>query len=193
MSDRIATLSMIYPDSSYPVGRSRTWSGRYREIAEAALAHVVGGVEGAYHRSDLFERRRTLMKTWQNISALDTMSGQPGPSSDYSRRRVGSQETRRESFSSNSAHPSHRMIPMACVAHNIGPVLRVIPDSGVDVMGEPVAVVGNRRRDTSDDVDTCGRPADVQQFGYLLECRQELSASHGLYGRFRGWFWTRLF
>ncbi|MCY4240498.1 MAG: tyrosine-type recombinase/integrase [Rhodobacter sp.] len=45
----------------------RDWcaeTGRPREIAEAALAHVVGGVEGAYFRSDLFERRRRLMDAW---------------------------------------------------------------------------------------------------------------------------------
>lgn len=35
-----------------------------RELAEAALAHSVGGVEGAYFRSDLFDRRRTLMEAW---------------------------------------------------------------------------------------------------------------------------------
>ena len=35
-----------------------------REIAEAALAHAVKGVEGAYMRSDLFERRRRLMDDW---------------------------------------------------------------------------------------------------------------------------------
>ena len=35
-----------------------------RELAEAALAHKVGGVEGAYFRSDLFERRRGLMDAW---------------------------------------------------------------------------------------------------------------------------------
>ena len=38
--------------------------GVAREIAEAALAHVVRGVEGAYFRSDLFERRRRLMADW---------------------------------------------------------------------------------------------------------------------------------
>ena len=32
-------------------------TGKPRELAEAALAHVVPGVEGAYFRSDLFERR----------------------------------------------------------------------------------------------------------------------------------------
>ena len=35
-----------------------------RELAEAALAHVVRGVEGAYFRSDLFERRRRIMAQW---------------------------------------------------------------------------------------------------------------------------------
>ena len=45
----------------------RDWcadTGQPREIAEAALAHVVGGVEGAYFRSDLFERRREVMDAW---------------------------------------------------------------------------------------------------------------------------------
>ena len=45
----------------------RDWcadTGKAREVAEAALAHSVGGVEGAYFRSDLFERRRRLMDAW---------------------------------------------------------------------------------------------------------------------------------
>ena len=45
----------------------RDWcaeSGVPREIAEACLAHVVGGVEGAYFRSDVFERRREVMQKW---------------------------------------------------------------------------------------------------------------------------------
>ena len=45
----------------------RDWcseTGKPREVAEAALAHVVPGVEGAYFRSDLFERRRQLMDQW---------------------------------------------------------------------------------------------------------------------------------
>ena len=45
----------------------RDWaadSGRPREVAEAALAHVVGGTEGAYFRSDLFAQRRELMAAW---------------------------------------------------------------------------------------------------------------------------------
>jgi integrase len=36
-----------------------------REVAEAALSHAIGNeVERAYARSDLFERRRTLMEEW---------------------------------------------------------------------------------------------------------------------------------
>ena len=45
----------------------RDWcaeTGKPRDIAEAALAHKVPGVEGAYFRSDLFERRRRLMDAW---------------------------------------------------------------------------------------------------------------------------------
>ena len=45
----------------------RDWcadTGKPRETAEAALAHAVAGVEGAYFRSDLYERRRRLMDQW---------------------------------------------------------------------------------------------------------------------------------
>ena len=45
----------------------RDWcaeTGCPREIAEAALAHTVKGVEGAYFRSDLFEQRREIMQAW---------------------------------------------------------------------------------------------------------------------------------
>ena len=45
----------------------RDWcaeTGKPRELAEAALAHVVKGVEGAYFRSDLFAARRALMDQW---------------------------------------------------------------------------------------------------------------------------------
>ena len=45
----------------------RNWSaetGQPREVAEAALAHVVSGVEGAYFRSDLYLKRQVLMQEW---------------------------------------------------------------------------------------------------------------------------------
>ena len=48
----------------------RDWTsetGRPREVAEAALAHVTGSkVEAAYARSDLFERRRAMMQSWSD-------------------------------------------------------------------------------------------------------------------------------
>ena len=45
----------------------RDWcadTGQPRELAEAALAHTIGGTEGAYFRSDLYDRRRRLMTDW---------------------------------------------------------------------------------------------------------------------------------
>lgn len=52
----------------------RTWSAEQnldipREIAEAALAHAVGGVEGAYQRGDYFHTRRKLMERWTAFCA----------------------------------------------------------------------------------------------------------------------------
>ena len=46
----------------------RDWAGDEtsfpREVCEEVLAHVVGGVEGAYRRSDALARRRELMEAW---------------------------------------------------------------------------------------------------------------------------------
>jgi len=46
----------------------RDWAadrtGYENHVVEMALAHTVGGVEGAYRRGDLFERRRRLMADW---------------------------------------------------------------------------------------------------------------------------------
>ena len=53
----------------------RSWaaeSGVPREAAEAALGHVVAGVEGAYQRSDLLEARRTVMEHWANYLTQGT-------------------------------------------------------------------------------------------------------------------------
>ena len=54
----------------------RDWcadTGKPREIAEAALAHARDGVEGAYFRSDLFERRRALMQQWADFINGETV------------------------------------------------------------------------------------------------------------------------
>lgn len=50
----------------------RTWAQERtkfpREVAEAALAHAIGGaVEQAYARSDVFEKRRRLMEAWASF------------------------------------------------------------------------------------------------------------------------------
>lgn len=52
----------------------RDWCGETRpegrEVAERALAHVVRGVEAAYARSDLLERRRPMMQAWGEFCVL---------------------------------------------------------------------------------------------------------------------------
>ena len=44
-------------------------SGVDREVREAALAHVVKGVEGAYQRSDLFDARRAIFEAWADYAS----------------------------------------------------------------------------------------------------------------------------
>src|SRR5262249_4580574 len=47
-----------------------------REVAEAALAHVVGdSTERAYRRGDLFEKRRLLMAAWAEFCARPSRMG----------------------------------------------------------------------------------------------------------------------
>ncbi len=67
----------------------RDWAGETRpegrEVAEAALAHVVRDkVEAAYARSDLLDRRRGLMDAWATWC-----SKPPGGVVDLGRRRAG--------------------------------------------------------------------------------------------------------
>jgi len=45
----------------------RSWCGDVgvdREVAESALAHKLGGVEAAYNRASMVERRKPLMQAW---------------------------------------------------------------------------------------------------------------------------------
>ena len=67
------TLSKLLRDLKIPAvphgfrSSLRNWTGEQsvpREVAEACLAHVVGGVEGSYFRSDLFQLRRKVMQDW---------------------------------------------------------------------------------------------------------------------------------
>ena len=73
---RDATLSRLLASLEVPGvvhgfrSSFRDWcadTGADRQLAEAALAHRVGGVEGAYFRSDLFQLRRELMQSWSNF------------------------------------------------------------------------------------------------------------------------------
>lgn len=43
-------------------------------VSEQALAHTVGGVEGAYRRSDLMDKRRRLMSAWAKYCSTCTHS-----------------------------------------------------------------------------------------------------------------------
>ena len=52
----------------------RDWcgeSGVAREVAEACLAHVLGPVEGAYARSDLYDLRVPVMEDWARYLTAD--------------------------------------------------------------------------------------------------------------------------
>jgi integrase len=57
----------------------RDWCGDEtnfaREVAEAALAHVVGGVEGSYRRGSALEKRRALMAAWSGFCGGEKQSG----------------------------------------------------------------------------------------------------------------------
>ncbi len=63
-------LKALRPGSTVHGFRSsfRDWCGDKttfpREVAEAALAHVVGGVEGSYRRGSALDKRRALMGAW---------------------------------------------------------------------------------------------------------------------------------
>lgn len=68
------TLKGLSPDATVHGFRSsfRDWAGDAttfpRELAEAALAHVVGDqTEAAYRRGDALERRREMMTAWANF------------------------------------------------------------------------------------------------------------------------------
>ena len=66
----------------------RSWcaeQGVSREVAEMSLAHIVGGVEGAYQRSDLLDARREVMQLWANYL---TGAGTHLDSADHEREEI---------------------------------------------------------------------------------------------------------
>ena len=91
----------------------RDWcadTGQPREIAEAALAHIVGGVEGAYFRSDLFE---TAAGAYGRIGALRFGLISPAtPSAILVNRHT------QESARTNYARGSRPLIPDVFCARN---------------------------------------------------------------------------
>jgi len=62
----------------------RDWAGDQtthpREVAEAALAHTVQGVEAAYRRKDALEKRRALMDEWANFASSISVGVERAPS-----------------------------------------------------------------------------------------------------------------
>ena len=72
----------------------RSWaaeSGVPGEVAEAALGHVVPGVDGSYQRSHLLEARRTVIEDWANYLTQGSQCVEAGssPSSATGLRRDG--------------------------------------------------------------------------------------------------------
>ena len=69
----------------------RTWTLEQTDtpwaVAEAALAHAIGdATEQAYARSDLFERRRTLMQSWSDFAAPTDDRTPPDPPPGHEHR-----------------------------------------------------------------------------------------------------------
>ena len=75
----------------------RDWCGEEtdfpREVAEQALAHIVGNeVERAYRRGDALAKRRELMEAWAEycwISVSAPKPVRPGPHIEHLRNRRG--------------------------------------------------------------------------------------------------------
>jgi integrase len=51
-----------------------------REVAEAALGHVIGGVEAAYRRGDALKKRRELMDAWSRYCGSTPLGDDAGDS-----------------------------------------------------------------------------------------------------------------
>jgi integrase len=83
-----------------------------REVAEAALAHVVGDkVEAAYRRGDLFEKRRMLMDAWAAYCASASKAADVVNLGERrSKRRIQPRARRRELQNKEA----RRINPHAC-------------------------------------------------------------------------------
>ena len=80
MSFQVLLRAMALPCTAHGFRSSfRDWAGECtdhpREVAEAALAHLVGdATERAYRRGDALERRRKLMADWARFCAGEDAS-----------------------------------------------------------------------------------------------------------------------
>jgi integrase len=80
-SGMLTLAKKLRPDTKLTVHGFRScfrdWCGDEtdtpREIAESALAHKIGGVEGAYRRGTALQKRRTLMELWSSHCASGTV------------------------------------------------------------------------------------------------------------------------
>jgi integrase len=78
--ERALHATLAVEDASVHGMRSafRDWAGDMtdtpREVCEAALAHSVTGVEGAYRRGSALEKRRHLMQMWGRYVTAGTAS-----------------------------------------------------------------------------------------------------------------------
>jgi integrase len=88
-----------------------------REIAEAALAHAVqSAVEAAYRRTDLFERRRELMREWADYCyrAGSSAPGKPAktrlrvPPSTLAKKKAAASKSRAPARAGKSGPKSRR-------------------------------------------------------------------------------------
>lgn len=79
--DRVLTILELEVIASN--GVSSTFSdivsesaSEFQEVAEMALAHTITNkAEAAYRCGDLFEKRRELMKTWENYCVPRSANG----------------------------------------------------------------------------------------------------------------------
>jgi integrase len=83
--ERALHVTFAIKDASVHGMRSafRDWAGDMtdtpREVCEAALAHTIGGVEGAYRRGSALEKRRHLMQMWGRYCLGETAASNVVP------------------------------------------------------------------------------------------------------------------
>ena len=124
----------------------RDWcsdNGIVREVAEAALAHTVKGVEGAYARSDLLDRRRPTMEAWsrhvagtEGETVIDFTAAPHGVATEYRNGRP-STATARSTRAARTATGATRAARTATRATR-GAHTALISGRRADFRGDPL-------------------------------------------------------